>query len=343
MRKTFLTLKGKKTFGFISIGNLLAPMLGGMLYNKGGLAGVFGLSFTVLVVDFIMRVLVIEVKVAHRYKPIDSSVSDPLIPTVDQLQAGVTDEEQEEGSHEFPSLLRDREYGEESYQLSSNLLKIMRIVPILPCLADPRLVAALLISFVQAMLLGSIDATVPVVSQEYYNFSSLQAGLMFLPIGIANLIFGPLLGWCVDRFGTKKVAVLVYLYLVPILFSFRLVKPGGVYQIAVYETLLALAGIGIAGMGAPSVVEASTVVQKYHQANLDFFGDYGPYAQLYSLSYLFFSLGLTVGSELAGELRQKIGYGNMNAVLAAICALTALTCFLFIGGKSKIVGQRSIA
>ncbi|KAH8589822.1 major facilitator superfamily domain-containing protein [Bisporella sp. PMI_857] len=330
-------------FGFISVGTLLAPMLGGVLYDKGGLAGVFGLAFAVLAVDFIMRVLVIEVKVARRYEPSDAGASDALVTGANQPQAGVTDEEEEGGRDELSSLLRNTRKGEDLYKISPNLPKVMRIIPILPCLAAPRLVAALLISFVQAVLLGSIDATVPIVSQEYYNFSSLQAGLMFLPIGIANLTFGPLLGWCVDRFGTKRVAVLVYLYLVPVLISFRLAKPGGVSEVAVYETLLALAGIGVAGMGAPSVVEASTVVQKYHQANPDFFGEHGPYAQLYSLSYLFFSLGLTVGPELAGGLRQAVGYGNMNAVLAAICAVTALVCFLFIGGKLKMSALGNIA
>lgn len=297
--------------------------------------GVFGLAFALLALDFIMRLLVIEVKVASRYEPSDTDSSDPLITSATSRQAGIRDEEEDGQRDEFSSLLQSKRKGEDSYKISPDLPNVMRIIPILPCLNSPRLVAALSIAFVQAVLLASIDATVPLVSREYYNHSSLHSGLMFLPIGIANLTFGPLLGWCVDKFGTKRVAVLVYLYLVPVLISFRFVKPGGVSEIAVYETLLALAGIGMAGMGAPSIVEASTVIQMYHQANPDFFGEHGPYAQLYSLSFLFFSLGLTVGPELAGWLRQAIGYGNMNAVLAVICAMTAFVCFLFLGGKPK--------
>lgn len=49
----------------------------------------------------------------------------------------------------------------------------------------------------------------------------------------------------------------------------------------------------------------------------------------------FFSAGLTLGPLLAGSLRESIGYGNMNAVLAGICGLTSLACFFFLGGQPK--------
>ncbi|KAF4985421.1 hypothetical protein FGRMN_11215 [Fusarium graminum] len=322
-------------FGFVSIGTLLAPMLGGVLYEKGGLPGVVGLAFGFLFLDFTMRFLAIEIKIAQQY-PQDQPQHN-YMSVSDDCQAPLTTStvEEEVSANESTTLLRNRNASKNTYTISPNLPKVLQFIPIIPCLRAPRLIAALTIPFVQAVLLGSLDATVPLVAQEYYGFSSLYAGLAFLPIGIVNLIFGPLLGWCVDSFGTKRIAVMVYLYLVPVLICFRFVKAGGASEIVVYETLLALVGIGVAGMGAPSVVEASKVVQKYQEANPDFFGEQGPYAQLYSLSFLFYSLGLTVGPELAGGLKQSIGYGNMNAVLAFICALTALVCFLFIGERPE--------
>jgi hypothetical protein len=45
--------------------------------------------------------------------------------------------------------------------------------------------------------------------------------------------------------------------------------------------------------------------------------------------------GLTVGPLLAGKLRETIGYGNMNAVLAGICGCTVVLAALFIGGRRK--------
>ena len=182
-------------------------MLGGILYEKIGLAGVFGVAFAVLAVDFIMRVLIIETKVARRYELTNLAHND-VVTTTSQHQNGAVDEEQ--ANREETNLLGSSKKVDESYKLSPDLPKIAHLIPILPCLADLRLLAALLIALVQAILLGSVDATVPTVSRDFYNLSPLNAGLMFLPIGVANLTFGPLLGWCLDRFGTKTIAVLAY-------------------------------------------------------------------------------------------------------------------------------------
>jgi len=299
---------------------------------------VFGIGLAVLAIDFIMRVLVIEKKVARKYEAKDpNSVSD-LDTTPNHQQDEGHDGEQ--GNDEEQPLLGSKEDDTAAFKLSENQPKIARLIPILPCLADPRLLTAFLVAFIQATLLGNFDATIPTVGEELFNFDSLKAGILFLPLGVFDFILGPVFGWCVDRFGPKPVAVLSYAYLVPILVLLRLPHEGGKDQMILYGGLLALCGIGLAGIGAPSIVEAGAVVQKYYEANPDFFGEDGPYAQLYGLNSMVFSAGLTLGPELAGELKQAIGYGNMNAVLAGICALTALLSFVYIGGKPKMLKRR---
>jgi len=78
------------------------------------------------------------------------------------------------------------------------------------------------------------------------------------------------------------------------------------------------------------------VVEKYHKSNKDLFGEGGPYAQLYAINSMVFSAGLTLGPLVAGALREKIGYGNMNAVLAGMCLVVSALSFAFLGGKPKI-------
>lgn len=80
------------------------------------------------------------------------------------------------------------------------------------------------------------------------------------------------------------------------------------------------------------------MVERYFANNKELFGDQGPYAQLYGMTNLFFSLGLTLGPEVAGGLKERIGYGDMNAVLAGICAGIAVLSFVFIGGRVKVKG-----
>ncbi|KAK4941573.1 hypothetical protein LTR66_014794 [Elasticomyces elasticus] len=324
-------------FSFISVGNLVSPLLGGVLYKKAGYAGVFGIGFAILTIDFIMRVLVIEKKVAKRYETKDpTNATDPNTTPSRQFD-GATENQDNDGGEEEP-LLGQKENGE--FKIADDQPAIVRHIPILPCLKDPRILTALLVAFVQATLLGNFDATIPTVAEELFDFDSLKAGILFLPLGVFDFLLGPIAGWAVDRYGTKPAAVIGYTYLVPVLVLLRLPHAGGKDQTILYGALLGLCGIGLALIGAPSIVEAGAVVQKYYEANPDFFGEDGPYAQLYGLNSMVFSAGLTLGPELAGELKQAIGYGNMNAVLASICAVTAVSCFVFIGGKPRLLGGR---
>ena len=318
------------------MGNLCAPLLGGVLYEKAGYPGVFGIGFAILAIDFTMRLLVIEKKIARKYEAQDPSSVNDLNTTPSHQQDGAQDDE----DNEEQPLLGSKEEDEKAFKFSENQPKIARMIPILPCLSDPRLLTAFLVAFVQAALLGNFDATIPTVAEELFNFNSLKAGILFLPLGVFDFLLGPFFGWAVDKYGTKPVAVGAYGYLVPILILLRLPHAGDTDQMILYGGLLALCGIGLAGIGAPSIVEAGAVVQKYYEVNPKFFGEEGPYAQLYGLNSMVFSAGLTVGPELAGQLKQAVGYGNMNLALGGICFVTAVLCFVYIGGKPRILTSR---
>ncbi|KAF1347796.1 major facilitator superfamily domain-containing protein [Delphinella strobiligena] len=315
-----LCLETDQIFSFTSVGNLAAPLLGGVLYEKAGYVGVFGIGFAVLALDFIMRVLVIEKKVARRYHAEDPSQVNDL-----ETTPGNRNSDEEEGNHDSSndeeSPLLGKKENRDRYKLSKDQHWICRKVPILPCLKDPGLLTALLVAFIQAVILGSLDATIPNVAQELFDFGPLKSGVLFLPLGALDLFLGPIAGWAVDRYGTKPAAVGGYAYLTPVLILLRLPHAGGTKQVVLY---------------APSIVEAGSIVQNYFEANPDFFGEEGPYAQLYGLNSMVFSAGLTVGPELAGELKQSIGYGNANLVLGIVCAITSVLCFFYIGGKPRM-------
>ena len=295
-------------FGFISIGELAAPVLGGVLYSKTGFAGVFGLSGGVLAVDFIMRLFLIEKKVAARYHTASN------VDNRDQSNHNEADGA-EEPDEEDPLLKKDEAEG---YRISKPQSRLIRALPILYCLQDPRLLVALLLAINQAFLLATFDATVPTIAMDFYGFASLEAGVLFIALALPYVIGGPLGGLLVDKKGPKPAAVLGFGYLVPALILLRLARPGGKQQIIIYCALLALNGVGLAIIGSPSIVEASYVVQKYDEANPGFFGANGPYAQLYGLNSMSFCLGLTVGPVVSGGLKDTIGYGNMNLVVCLL-------------------------
>lgn len=315
-------------FSFISVGELAAPVLGGVLYSKTGYAGVFGVGAGMLGLDFLMRVLVIEKKTAAKYIQTDGPVG------ARGYGSRADQDEDEEDPNEESALLNKKET--DNYKIPPGQNSAVRALPILYCLSNPRLLVALLLAFVQATLLATFDATIPTEAESLFDFSSLQAGLLFVALDIPYLLLGPLAGWAVDKYGPKPAATLGFGFLTLSLVLLRLPSEHLVssksHNIILYCGMLALNGVGMAVIGAPSIVEASDVVQKYDKANPEFFGANGPYAQLYGFNSLVFSLGLTVGPILSGGLRDSVGYGNMNAVVAGIAGVTAILSFLVVGG-----------
>ncbi|KAI1344454.1 major facilitator superfamily domain-containing protein [Xylariaceae sp. FL0016] len=325
-------------FSFISIGELMAPVIGGTLYAKTGYAGVFGLGAGILGLDFLMRILVIEKKTAAKY---DDSIAENE--QTNPRDFGSRGEENGRDATEEDALLPKQE-DDETYKIRGEPNRLVRALPILVCFKNPRLLIGLFLAFVQASLLAMFDATIPTEAQTLFEFDSLKAGLLFIALDVPYLLLGPVAGWAVDRYGTKPAAVLGFGYMVPVLILLRLPSEDlltGHKNIILYCAMLALNGVGLAAIGSPSVVEASDVVQKYDKANPGFFGQNGPYAQLYGFNSLFFCAGLTIGPIVAGSLRDSIGYGDMNIVFATLSGVTALLSFFIIGGKPRVIGRRS--
>ena len=290
----------------------------------------FGLGFAILALDFVMRILIIEKKTARRYGHHEGG-EEPNGHTIEEEE----DAEEEDEPNEEDSLIRKEE--QDSYKLPPGQAKWIRSFPILYCLRDPRLLTALLLAFGQATLLATFDATVPTLAQELFGFDSLEAGLLFISLVLPYLVLGPAAGWAVDRYGTKPAAVIGFGYLAPVLILLRLVHAGGTSQVIIYCAILALCGVGMGVIGSPSIVEASYVVQLYDKANPESFGHQGPYAQLYGINSMVFSLGLTVGPLVSGSLKDALGYGNMNLFIAALCLVTAMLSFIYIGGKPSML------
>jgi MFS family permease len=162
-------------FSFCSVAALFSPVIGGVLYSKTGYNGVFGLGAALVAIDFVMRLLMIEKKVSRRYDSSQSSES----------------EESDETTPLLPPDSVDSSY----YRLPEPKNRITKVLPILLTLRNPGLLTAFFMGFIQACLLGAFDATIPIVASTHYDFDSLKAGLLFLPLGGADFLLGPLFGW----------------------------------------------------------------------------------------------------------------------------------------------------
>lgn len=312
-------------FSFISVGELMAPLVGGVLYNEVGEWAVFVIGLALLVVDLAMRFILIEKRVAARY--MKQVAYEPGA----EYQTGQGATEEDEEATESTTLL-----GKDDSEIwvipeQPNWVKSF---PIVYCLSDMRFLTALITTFANGMLLGLFDATVPTEAQDLYNVNPLQSGLLFMPLVLPYLITGPLAGRGVDKYGVKPIMLFGFLWTTIPLFLFRLTNAS---TIVLFCVLLALSGIGLGFITSPGIVEATDVIENYHKANKGFFGENGPYAQMYAFNSMFFCAGLSAGPLVSGWLRIKIGYGNMNACFAVLCLATAALGFVFMGGRPRIL------
>ena len=261
-------------FGFISIGELAAPVLGGVVYDRAGYGAVFSMAFVLLGIDFIMRLVLIEKKTAKKYMTELDNTSSPN---------GHAEEDGDEEANEEDPLISNGNK-ESEWKIKSEQPAWIRKFPILYCLGNPRLIIAELVAFMQATLLSTFDATVPTEAQSLFGFDSLKAGLLFIPLVLPYLLLGPVAGKFVDKYGPKPAAVIGFALEVPFLILLRIPHAGSGSQIAIFSVIVALNGVGLAAIGSPSIVEASYVCDGYYQANKEFFGENGPYAQLYAIN-----------------------------------------------------------
>jgi MFS family permease len=318
-------------FSFISAGELASPVVGGVVYEKAGSEAVLGIGVGLLVIDFVMRLLVIEKKVAAQY-----GFENPTSEHGPDEDTG-----QDEGDVNEESPLMGKKDDQEDWKIAEDQPNWVKAFPIVYCLRNPRLLCAQAVAFAQAVLFGVFDATIPTEAQDLFGFDSLKASIMFVPLVLPYLVLGPLAGRLVDKYGVKPACVLGFSYLAIPLILLRIPHAGGGAEIAKFCIFISLSGLGLSAISSPSIVESSYVVEKYYKANTDFFGKQGPYAQLYAINCAFFCFGLTVGPLIGGWLRDSVGYGNMNVAVAGFCILLSILSFFYMGGKPRL--SRKIA
>lgn len=208
-----------------SVGLIISPLLGGMVYDKAGYMAVFGMAAGLIIVDIILRMFMIEKRTAERYmvKSLTSTNESGngnfnTLPTEHEGQSSTS-----EGSNSWSESSNTANstppgFGIPNYDESSALLpkrttngnqnsKSWGLPPVITLLGSPRVVAAIYGIFVNVSILATFDSVLALFVKETFHWSSLAAGLIFLCIAIPGLS-GPLVGRLSDHFGPRWIAVL---------------------------------------------------------------------------------------------------------------------------------------
>ncbi|EGX90164.1 membrane transporter [Cordyceps militaris CM01] len=316
-------------FSFVSVGQLIAPALGGFLYELGGMEAIFVLSAGILLIDLAMRLLVLDKLEMGNYEVVSDVDKNPAVSEAHEPTC------LGDANETSPLLERDDETKQTSFRLPENAGWVARNLPVLYCMRNPRLSMALVIALSQGIVFGAIDATVPIELSNLFSFSSNQVGLVFVCMMIPFVGLGQPAGWAIDKYGPRALATLGYLIMMPALGLLALPSLGVLsdqVKVPFFCIILSLNGVALATTGPISWVEAASIIEAYHLANPGFFGKHGPYAQLHGFNSVFFFTGLAIGPLIGGWLNESYGFATMALVFAGGAAV-------MVGLVSRFVGK----
>ncbi|KAK5171036.1 uncharacterized protein LTR77_004180 [Saxophila tyrrhenica] len=343
----------------MSLAMLLAPLLGGVVFDAAGYYAVFAMAFGLIVVDVLLRVVLVEKKVAarwdengvwigsegeHREKAPDAgnrdSVGDVEMQTITENQ---TDDQPATVETEGARPNMDHSVSATSAPLApSDSLRsappvvrriVARLPPVVYLLGSRRLLSALFATVIQASLLTAFDSILPLFVRDTFGWNSLGAGLIFLPIVVVSFL-GPVVGYLSDRQGPRWYAIAGFVLACPFLILLRLVTHNTLEQKVLLCALLALIGTCLTLMITPIMAEITYAVNaKAERRPAGFFGRNGAYAQAYSLFNMGFAAGTMFGPLLGGLVNQSQGWGTATLILGLVSGVTAIPVAIWTGGS----------
>ncbi|KAL8797023.1 MAG: hypothetical protein Q9195_000794 [Heterodermia aff. obscurata] len=309
----------------ISVANLVAPLLGGVVYARGGYYAVYYMAFALIVADIILRLLLIERKTAKKWQSSDEEIQERLPGSPHNSEAGTS----------VPA-----DYSPVTASSLSSKKKRFSTPPVLALLSSYRLLSAIWCTLAIALLMTAWDAVLPLRVYNLFGWSSLGAGLMFLPLLLPSFA-APLVGKYSDTRGPRLPMFLCFLLGCPFVTLLLLVDHSGTRQVVLLCSLLALAGFSFPmGITAVLVEITNAVDAEEKRRGEGCFGEMGAYAQAklnrgasqYGLFTTAYAGGMLVGPLWAGLVETSAGWTTMCWSLGLLSAVTAIPAGLLTGG-----------
>ncbi|KAF3058369.1 putative MFS-type transporter C18.02 [Daldinia childiae] len=351
----------------MSVGLLIAPVIGGSVYAAAGYYAVYYIAFGVVAVDILLRLLMIEKKVAKQWikedetpspseegtDQVDIETGNSLItPSID----GRTDSIEASGIHNLAepdprdkSQLQDNHNNEEKRIETADILNQDSAIPpetisiwrtSKSLLKSTRLFAALYCLVVESGIMMGFDATLALFVQRTFGWNSTAAGILFLAVFLPGFI-SPLVGWLADKYGARWPCFFGFCFLIPLLVCLRFVTQNTIQHKVLLCFLLALLGIALAFANVPLMAEITYVIEAKVAKQPGIFGEKGVYGLGYGLFNVAFSLGGVVGPLWAGYVVESAGWGTLTWSFAIWGASGAVVAYFWLGGKGTNI-ERSV-
>lgn len=328
----------------MNLGSFVGPLLGGVVFARAGYNAVWFMMLGFVILDATLRFVMVEKKkVLPKEIHFDQSnfasrqdLSDVAVESTPESLPDKT--ETTVAIKEMSSESTDTTNDEQNLPItpSSNPSKVPELLTLL---TSPRMTVALYGITVQSMIFSGFETVLSLYVQEIFNYTSLGAGLIFIPLTIPAFA-SPLLGRLIDRTNPRWALIAGFLCLCPVLVGTQYVHSDTMNHKILLCILLILIGLGITLALNPLMAEISYVVddhesRKPSDPNTKSGHGGGAYAQAYALFNMAWAIGNIAGPLMCGSIKDRAGWAVMCWTLALLSGTTAVPCFIWSGGGFK--------
>ncbi|CAK7220823.1 hypothetical protein SBRCBS47491_004320 [Sporothrix bragantina] len=313
----------------LSAGLLFAPLIGGAVYAGSGYYAVYYVAFGLIALDIILRLLLIEKKVAVQWIKADDLGVSPTAQTAAAASSDAPAADEEAAVETSTAAVAARLDSTSALPPTPPESSTFQRICIL--LKSRRLIFALFGCAIDAGIMTAFDTVLPLYVQEVFDWSSTAAGLIFFSLFVPPLVLSPPVGMFADRWGAKWLSLAGFIALVPLLVCLRFIDHNSIHQKVVLCVLLSLLGVALTFSNVPLMAEISFTIEAEEERNPGVWGSKGVYGIGYGLFNTAFALGSAGGSLLAGYIHADFGWATMSWVVAVWAAVGIIGVAVGVG------------
>ncbi|KAH8892766.1 MFS general substrate transporter [Thozetella sp. PMI_491] len=338
----------------MSIGPIVGPLLGGVIYTYGGYYAVFGVMFALLAIDAVLRIVMIEKKVASQWlgSPTPPAAGTPALARLDgpvgasALEAKLCTLTNQETGPALPKTetpVEHREPVASGGAARPSPDPNQPRWPIVSLLLSFRMFASLTGGLLQSCLNVAFDSTLPFVVEDLFGWSQTGQGLIFITILVPSLL-QPVFGMITDRFqqGRRLMSAGGCFLATPAYALLQLVTHDSLEQKVLLCILLVIIGLAMA-MAMPAIIaEIGALVEEEKQKDPEGGGKADTIATGWSLVNCTYAAGCMLGPLYSGLIRNSAGWETTTWSLAILSGVTATFLLTCLGGWLGFVAPKML-
>ncbi|KAL4787942.1 major facilitator superfamily domain-containing protein [Aspergillus varians] len=302
----------------MTVGTVVGPFIGGVVLSKAGYHAVFGIAIALIAVDIVLRLVMIERKTAAKWIDVQSVAAEAETERlIDPAARNGASYETIETGHNSPKPNGKPTAEDGPNPSRGSMPAIVRLM------CSVTLLVVLEATLVEAMTYSSFDSVLPLYVRSTFHMNPMRIGLCFVPLFVPAF-FSTIIGSAVDRYGSRRIALLGFILDVPVFFLLQLVTEDTTRDQIILYVLLFFAGLAAALKTVSLMVEVCHVVEEKERVCPGLFGDKGGTAQAYGLFNVAWSGGQVLGPLVSGSLVDWVGWGSMVSVLGVVSGVTAV-------------------